>query len=92
MSFGINELQALLKDWPPPGEFPDTLGDSLMDRICQVLRTAREAHGRGGWQADLQPLLRHALLRSGKDAGKALRLKVPAGHGWPDRQSWEGHG
>jgi len=92
MSFGINELQALLKDWPPPGEFPDQLGDSLMDRICQVLRTAREPRGRGGWQADLQPLLRHALLRSGKDAGKALRLKVPAGHGWPGRQSWEGHG
>lgn len=92
MSFGLNELQALLKDWPPPGEFPDTLGDSLMDRICQVLRTAREARGRSGWQADLQPLLRHALLRFGKDAGKSLRLKVPAGHGWPDRQSWEGHG
>lgn len=92
MSFGLNELQALLKDWPPPGEFPDRLGDSLMDRICQVLRTAREARGRGGWQADLQPLLRHALLRSGRDAGKALRLKVPAGHGWPGSQSWEGHG
>lgn len=92
MSFGLNELQALLKDWPFLGEFPDTVGDSLMDRICQVLQTARETRGQGRWQADLQPLLRHVLLRSRDDAGKALRLKVSAGHGWPDRVSWEQHG
>lgn len=92
MNFGLNELQALLKDWPRLEEFPDTLGDSLMDRVCQVLRTARDAPSHRGWQADLLPLLRHILLRSSKDAGKALRLKVPTGYGWPGRQSWEGHG
>ncbi len=92
MSFGLNELQALLKDWPPIEDFPDTPRESLMDRICQVLRTARDERGRNGWQADLQPLLRHALLRAGKEAGTATRLRVPTGHGWPDRQSWEEHG
>lgn len=92
MSFGLNELQVLLKDWPPTEDFPNTLGESLMDRICQVLRTARDERGRNGWQADLQPLLRHALLRAGKEAGTATRLRVPTGHGWPDRQSWEEHG
>jgi hypothetical protein len=82
MSFGLNELQALLKDWPPIEDFPDTPRESLMDRICQVLRTARDERGRNGWQADLQPLLRHALLRAGKEAGTATRLRVPTGHGW----------
>lgn len=92
MNFGLNELQALLKDWPTLAQFPDALGDSLMDRICQILRTAREAPSQSRWQADLLPLLRHVLLRSSKDAGKALRLKVPTGYGWPSRQSWEEHG
>ena len=92
MSFGLNELQALLKDWPPAGDFPDTLGDSLMDRICQVLQTERDHRGRKGWQADLQPLLRHALLRASSEAGRAPRLRVPTGDCWPDRKKWEEHG
>ncbi|MBX9602402.1 MAG: DEAD/DEAH box helicase [Bryobacteraceae bacterium] len=92
MSFGLNELQALLTDWPPTGDLPATVGESLMDRICQVLRAAQVGYGGSGWQADLQPLMRHALLRAGAEAVKAPRLKVPTGHGWPDRQSWEEHG
>ncbi len=92
MSFGLNELQTLLKDWPPAEAIPDTVGESLMDRICQVLRTARDGHGQNGWQADLQPLLRHALLREGMGVSKAPRLRVPTGYDWPDRRSWEEHG
>jgi len=92
MSFGLNELQILLKDWPLVENLPDSVDDSLIDRICQVLRTARDDRGGSRWQADLQPLMRHALLRVGKESGKATRLRVPSGHGWPDRQSWEEHG
>ena len=92
MSFGLDELQSLLKEWPPVNDFPDTVEDGLMGRICQVLRTAEKEHGRNDWQADLQPLLRHAMLRAGKEAGKPVRLKVPVGYGWPDRKKWEMHG
>ncbi|MYZ42454.1 protein DpdF [Schauerella aestuarii] len=92
MNFGLNDLQALLKEWPPVAAIPDLVEDSVMDRICQVLLAARDCRGGNEWQADLQPLLRHVLLREGKESGKAPRLKVPINHGWPDRQSWEAHG
>ncbi len=91
MSFGLDELQSLLKEWPPVNEFPNSVGDSLFSRICQILQIAQRDQGRNGWQADLQPLLRHAMLRESKEAGKTVRLRVPVGHGWPDRQSWEEH-
>lgn len=92
MSFGLNELQAVLKDWPAVAHLPEKVGDSLMDRICQVLRGAQTGLNPKGWQADLQPLVRHALLRAGMEAGKVPRLRVPTGNGWPDRQSWSEHG
>lgn len=92
MSFGLDELQSLLKEWPPEIEVPNLVGDSLMSRICQILRLAQMERGGNNWQADLQPLLRHAMLREGKEAGKTVRLRVPVGHGWPDRESWEEHG
>lgn len=92
MSFGRNELQAVLADWPEAPNLPDKVEDSLMDRICQVLRAAQAGHNQKGWQADLQPLVRHALLREGKTAGKPLRLRVPTGNDWPGRQSWAEHG
>ena len=92
MSFGLDELQSILKEWPPEIEIPNSISDSLMSRICQILRVAQRDQGLNDWQADLQPLLRHAMLREGKEAGKAVRLRVPVGHGWPDRQRWEEHG
>lgn len=92
MSFGLNELQAVLKDWPAVAHLPEKDGDSLMDRICQVLRVAQAGRNPKGWQADLQPLVRHALLRAGMEAGKVPRLRVPTDNGWPDRQSWSEHG
>jgi ATP-dependent DNA helicase RecQ len=92
MNFGLDELQSLLKEWPPLIEFPDSVGDSLMSRICQILRVAKTDRGLNDWQADLQPLLRHVMLREGKKAGMAVRLRVPVVHGWPTRQRWEEHG
>lgn len=92
MSFGLDELQAVLTEWPHVIELPDSVDDSLMSRICQILRAAKTDQTLTGWQADLQPLLRHAILRASKEAGKAVRLKVPVGLGWPSRQTWEEHG
>ncbi|WP_420995165.1 protein DpdF [Cupriavidus sp. 30B13] len=92
MSFGFDELQAVLADWPVASGWPEKVGDSVLDRICQVL-SAAQAHPRNtAWHADLQPLLRHVLLRTSDGAGKSMRLRVPAGQGWPDRVSWATHG
>lgn len=92
MSFGLNELEAVLATWPAALHWPDTIEDKLLDRICQVLRSAQTGRGLNRWHSDLQPLVRHALLRASKTAGRALRLRVPAGNGWPNRQSWAEHG
>lgn len=90
MNFDLNELQSILANWPVVPHWPNNVEDSLLDRICQVLRVA---HGnQGQWHGDLQPLVRHALLRSSKTAGMTINLKVPSGHGWPDAQSWAKHG
>jgi ATP-dependent DNA helicase RecQ len=92
MSFGFNELQAVLANWPAVAHWPNEVEDSLLDRICQVLRVAQSVHNPKAWHADLQPLVRHALLRASKIAGKALRLRVPSGNAWPNMQSWSEHG
>lgn len=92
MSFGLHELQAVLADWPAVAHWPDKVEDSLLDRICQVLQVAQTGRNPKGWHADLQPLVRHALLRASKAAGKAQRLRVPSVSGWPDLRSWVEHG
>lgn len=90
MNFDLNELQSILANWPVVPHWPDNIEDSLLDRICQVLRVAHDNQGQ--WHGDLQPLVRHALLRASKTAGLPINLKVPSGHGWPDAQSWVMHG
>lgn len=92
MSFGLNELQIVLADWPSVAHWPDKVEDNLLDRICQVLRVAGGSRRPGQWHGDLQPLVRHALLRASKDAGRARNLRVPSSNGWPDSQSWAEHG
>ena len=91
MSFGHDDLQIILIAWPT-AELPAVVEDSLLDRICQVLTSARASPHSTAWQGDLQPLLRHYLLRNSARAEKALRLKVPAELGWPNRESWLAHG
>lgn len=92
MSFGINELQEVLADWPAATLLPDRVEDSLFERIRQVLCAARTGRSPDQWQADLQPLLRHVLLRAGMEVGKPLRLRVPSTSNWPNIQSWTDHG
>lgn len=90
MSFSYDDLQAVLVAWPD-ASLPASVEDSLLDRICQILATAKTHPESQIWQADLQPLLRHFLLRSSARAGMEMRLKVPVSHGWPDHKSWAEH-
>jgi len=92
MSFDLNDLQIILAKWPVVTSWPDKVGDGIFDRICQVLQVAQNCSNTKRWQFDLQPLVRHALLRASKNAGEQQRLRVPSGNGWPDRQCWEAHG
>ncbi|MBB5458755.1 protein DpdF [Paraburkholderia sp. Cpub6] len=92
MSFSFDELQALLANWPAADGWPERADDSVLDRLCQVLSAARAQPGNTAWHADLQPLLRQVLLRASDSAGKSVRLRVPAGQGWPDQPSWGYHG
>lgn len=91
MSFDLNDLQIILAEWPEVTKWPDKVVDGIFDRICQVLKVAQASRNGKRWQADLQPLVRHALLRASMKAGKQQSLRVPTGNGWPDRQCWEDH-
>lgn len=91
MSFGDDDLQAVLVAWPNAA-LPDKVPDSLLDRICQVLASALADTAGSKFQGDLQPLLRHYLLRSSARAGMTLHLKVPALWNWPSRDNWAEHG
>lgn len=92
MSFGIDELQSALTDWPSPTSWPEKIDDSLLDRICQILTAVQSLPRTNGWHADIQPLVRHLLLRASDSAGTSMRLRVPAGRDWPSQASWAEHG
>lgn len=61
MNFGFAKLQEILAQWPTLEVSQETASDSLMERIRQVLL---KFSFEGKLQkSDLQPLLRHLLLR-----------------------------
>lgn len=91
MIFGDDDLQAVLITWPNT-TLPNKVQDSLLDRICQVLASALADTVNNKFEGDLQPLLRHYLLRSSARAGLTQHLKVPALWNWPSRASWAEHG
>jgi superfamily II DNA/RNA helicase len=92
-AMNFDELQAILLNWPPAhNAWPVNVEDSLMSRICQVLQAAQTGINGNTWQADLQPLVRHWLLRESSRAVRAVQLSVPAGQNWPDQLSWMRHG
>jgi ATP-dependent DNA helicase RecQ len=90
MNFDLHELQTVLANWPVVLYWPNYIEDSLLDRICQVLRVAHDKKEQ--WHGDLQPLIRHALLRASKTAGMTINLRVPSDNDWPDAKSWAKHG
>ena len=94
MSFDFDALQMMLLKWPSREYWPDKeeLDDNLLNRICQVLDTANNERESREWQADLQTLLRHALLRESKRAQQKVSLSVPTSTGWPTLNSWKEYG
>lgn len=91
MSFGDDDLQAVLSAWPN-STLPDRVQDSLLERIRQVLASAMVHPNNRLLQGDLPPLLRHYLLRSSARSGEKMQLKVPALSNWPTRDRWAEHG
>ena len=72
MSFSYDDLQAVLVAWPD-ASLPASVEDSLLDRICQILASAKTHPESQIWQADLQPLLRHQQ----RSAAAAARIIEP---------------
>lgn len=91
MSFSDDDLQAVLLAWPNV-TVPSKVNDNLLDRICQILATAKNLVNSSLLIGDLPPLLRHYLLRSSSRAGKVVHLKVPALSNWPNHTRWSEHG
>src|ERR1700674_57719 len=92
MNIGYDELQALLADWPVAPIPPETADDSLAERIRQILLVAHRGGRISPWKGDLQPLIRHYLLRESARANRSLNLRVPLHTDWPNAAEWGEHG
>jgi len=90
VAFGFNELQSCLAEWPTSPPAPTASGDPLIDRLRQIL--AANIQGRPLAKADLQPLVRHLLLRETADSGHPKELRVPVAPSWPTASEWAQHG
>jgi ATP-dependent DNA helicase RecQ len=92
MKFGFTDLQDLIRTWNGSTAIPDgDFRDGIVERICQILRAARERQSMASLRADLAPLVRHCLLAESARIGSAQSLRVPAGDGWPNAQEWDTH-
>lgn len=90
MSFGFAKLQEVLYKWPTLQVSQEVASDSLMERIRQILVTF-SIEGKLQ-KSDLQPLLRHLLLRESIKSGRKQDLRVPANSAWPTALEWGSHG
>ncbi len=90
MAFGFNELQSCLAEWQTSPPDLSAIGDSLIGRIRQILTANIE--GKPLAKADLQPLVRHLLLRETANSGHPKELRVPVAPGWPNASEWARHG
>ena len=90
MPFDFNELQTALAKWP--ASFPDARvsGDALIERVRQILAASKESGELA--KADLQPLVRHLLMRESARPGHSKDLRVPVGDPWPTVVEWKQHG
>lgn len=88
--FGFNELQACLADWPTSSLGPAPSEDPIIERIRLILVANKE--GEPLAKADLQPLVRHLLLREAANSGHPKVLRVPVAPHWPTASEWSQHG
>ena len=90
MSFSYSKLQEVLVRWPSPQLPHESDGDSILERIRQVLVTFEVT---GNLQkSDLKPLIRHLLLRESINSGTSANLRVPASFPWPTAEEWSLNG
>lgn len=90
MTFGFNELQTCLAEWPASPPDPSASEHPLIDRIRQILLAS--SGGETLAKADLQPLVRHLLLHETAKSNYPKELRVPAKQGWPTASEWAQHG
>lgn len=92
MKYGFTDLQALIGDWNGSTLIPERdFRDGIVERICQILRLARERQSMAALRADLAPLVRHCLLAESARSGHEQALRVPSRQGWPSNEEWEAH-
>lgn len=90
MDFDFSKLQEVLLEWPSLQISELTGNDSLMERILQILK--KFASTEILQKVDLQPLIRHILLRESINSGCEKNLRVPADSVWPSEAEWSSHG
>jgi ATP-dependent DNA helicase RecQ len=90
MDFGFSKLQEVFLEWPSPQISELTAHDSLMERVLQILKEF--ASTKMLQKPDLQPLIRHILLRESINSGCDKSLRVPADSVWPSKSEWASHG
>ena len=89
MTFSFYDLSDVLSEWPSLPVSQEIADDSLIERVRQVL----EKYSSDGklQKYDLQPLLRHILLRETSKLGREINLRVPSGGAWPTVVEWKSH-
>ncbi|MDR4515832.1 MAG: DEAD/DEAH box helicase [Nitrosomonas sp.] len=90
MIFDFSKLQEVVLQWPSPQVSELTTNDALMERILQILKVFVSTEMLQ--KSDLQPLIRHILLRESINSGCEKSLRVPADSVWPSEAEWGSHG
>ncbi len=86
--FDITALMEVCACWPDRQISLKVAGDSLLERVRQVLHNLSERINNRGTSSDLIPLIRHVLLRIAGDEGGVPWLRVPTDAGWPSAEEW----
>lgn len=90
MIFDFSKLQEVILQWPSLQVSELTTNDALMKRILQILKVFVNTEMLQ--KSDLQPLIRHILLRESSNSGCEKNLRVPADSVWPSESDWTSHG
>lgn len=92
MNFTFADLTLALSEWPSDYALDVIAKDPIVDRIRQILVSMKRQTAGTKWHGDLQPLVRHCLLRETYREGRVVHLRVPANTTWPSVGSWRDYG
>lgn len=88
--FDYARLLTVCASWPQEIVPATPAGDTVLERVRQILHELQAAHYAENRAADLVPLLRQVLLRRAVGC-EPHWLRVPTVRGWPRREDWEKH-